>query len=106
MYAIVAGSVAHAKALIKWAKLDEEKCVPVVYGQDLKNMYERAVLVRPTEGVDETDQEWIVGKLIPRVANGDVMTHPACWKPYHDTNQQLIAGNDDAPQLEENPLWA
>jgi len=106
MYAVVAGSLAHANALIKWAGLDAEKCVPLVYGQEIRDAYERAVLVRPTEGVDPSAQAWICGTLLPQVADRDLVTHPPYWRPYHDTERERISADAVLPQIEENPLWA
>jgi hypothetical protein len=103
MLAVVAGSIAHAKAVILWEKFDADKCVALTYGQPLTETYQLALLVRPTSGTSPANKEWICGELLPRVT-GKLETYPPQWNPALD--EAPAPAPADGPALEENPLWA
>lgn len=99
--AVVAGSVVHAKALIKWAGLDANRFEALAYGQAITDQYIDVLLVRPLAGLTPDQQTWICDVLVP-AAFGNIGAHPPEWKPYHDT----AAEERQESSLEENPLWA
>jgi hypothetical protein len=77
--AMVASSKKQAEAMIAWLKLNPEEWVPVIYGQPIKNLYQHAKLVRPSEGVLKEHCDWVLGKLVPALCM-TVTTVPLNWK--------------------------
>jgi hypothetical protein len=77
--AIVADSKAHASAMIAWLKLDPKLWEPVVYGQDIKVVYQDAKLIRPLSGVEQQHSDWVFEKLVPSITKHCTVV-PPCWR--------------------------
>lgn len=101
MNVLVADSVTHANALIRWLVLDEDSWIGAAYGKPLKSIYERAILARPLSGVTEEHTDWILGHLIPRIVEAKgIATVPPEWKP---GREEIPAG---PAEFEPQTLWA
>lgn len=76
---MVASSKTQAEAMIRWLGLDPLEWVPVTYGQEIKNLYQHAKLIRPSEGVFKEHADWVLEKLVPRLCL-TVTTVPPFWR--------------------------
>jgi hypothetical protein len=77
--AIVADSKAHASAMIAWLKLDPTIWEPIVYGQEIKVLYQHAKLVRPLGGIEKQHADWVFAKLVPSLTE-TCSTLPLTWR--------------------------
>jgi hypothetical protein len=66
--AMVASTKRQAEAMIAMLKLNTEQWIPVTYGQPIKNLYQHAKLIRPSEGVTREHCDWVFGVLVPTFA--------------------------------------
>jgi hypothetical protein len=76
---MVASTKRQAEAMIAMLKLDPEKWLPVTYGEPVKNLFEHAKLVRPSDGVTRAHCDWVLGELLPNLCLS-VTTVPPHWK--------------------------
>lgn len=65
---VVADTVVHAKATIKWMKLDDKRWTPLAYGAtpSAKKILD-VVLVLPISGVQLPHLTWVKDVILPRV---------------------------------------
>jgi hypothetical protein len=94
---IVAGSMAHARAIIKWCRFDPKFWFPAVYGQVLTERYKYAHIVRPTEDLQPWQWDWILETLIPAVDKG-IAPIPVNWR--------LTDPETEGPQYPQNEVFA
>ncbi|TXM68180.1 hypothetical protein [Methylobacterium sp. WL120] len=77
---VIAETVTHANAVIRWIGLNPDEWIGVAYGSTLNDIYKDCFLVRPLTGVREEHGDWFIEKVIPRIA-GEVDTVPRGWRP-------------------------
>jgi hypothetical protein len=77
--AMVASTKRQAEAMIAMLKLNPEQWIPVIYGQEIKNLYQHAKLIRPSDGVTRAHCDWVLGVLVPQLCL-TVTTVPPHWK--------------------------
>lgn len=77
--AMVASSKRHAAAMISWLKLNDKVWIPLAYGDEVKEVFQHAKIVRPSEGVLQAHCDWVLEKLVPNLAL-TVTTIPPEWK--------------------------
>jgi hypothetical protein len=81
--AMVASTKKQAEALIailaRRGEIEPNQWIPVTYGQEIKNLYQHAKLIRPSEGVTKEHCDWVLGMLVPHLCL-TVTTVPPHWK--------------------------
>ncbi|MGX9944887.1 hypothetical protein ACTG4Q_20710 [Bradyrhizobium denitrificans] len=77
--AMVASTKRQAEAMIALLKLNPTEWEPVIYGQRIKKLFGHAKLIRPSEGVERSHCDWVLGSLVPNLCLS-VTTVPPHWK--------------------------
>jgi hypothetical protein len=77
--AMVAATQRQAEAMIALLKLNPHEWQAVTYGQPIKQLFGHAKLIRPSEGVEKSHCDWVLGSLVPNLCL-TVTTVPPHWK--------------------------
>lgn len=96
---IVADSLAHAGAMMRWENLDPLAWIPAVYGDTLQGLFLHAKLIRPLRGFHEFHGFWLKHVLYCRVT-GDVVTMTVDWLPEKQAKNEI-----EPPLLAAPPEW-
>lgn len=72
--AVFASNKTHALAMIRWLDLEPGIWHANSYGAKLRDRYDKAILVRPVDGVTQDHFAWISGFLIPRMKHSEHIT--------------------------------
>lgn len=76
--AVFAANKTHALAMIGWLGLEPGIWHANAYGEKLRDRYDRAILVRPVDGVTQEHFIWITLMLMPRMQSHEHIT-PLHW---------------------------
>ena len=75
---VVASTLVHAKAIIRWAKLSPLLWETAKYGDELGGRFAYARIVRPLGEVHDWQIDWILEELIPRI-DKKIIAIPLDW---------------------------
>jgi hypothetical protein len=71
---VFAANKTHALAMIQWLRLDSTLWHANEYGGNMRKDYDRAILVRPVDGVTQEHFLWVTQVLAPRMRSTDNIT--------------------------------